>query len=338
MSVPEKGYKATLLLPQTSFPMRGDLVRNEPKRLAQWERDGIYQKIIDRRRAEGAPRFILHDGPPFANGDVHMGTALNKVLKDLVVKSRTMAGCEVPFIPGWDCHGLPIEFKVVQEARDEEPAEIRRRCESFAREWIDIQRESFKRLGVFGDWGNPYLTLDPGYEAEIIRVFAKLVEKGAVYQSKKPVQWSYGAHTALAEAEVEYKEKVSPAIWVPFALTEQSELQFREGTGSTGGEAHKFVIWTTTPWTLPANVGLAVHRDFTYIAGWFENAEGVGHQLVLAKDLLEDFAAKTGFSVRGEMVEFKGALAEGLEARHPFLERSSQIILCLLYTSDAADE
>ena len=287
MSVPEKGYKATLLLPQTSFPMRGDLVRNEPKRLAQWERDGIYQKIIDRRRAEGAPRFILHDGPPFANGDVHMGTALNKVLKDLVVKSRTMAGCEVPFIPGWDCHGLPIEFKVVQEARDEEPAEIRRRCESFAREWIDTQRESFKRLGVFGDWGNPYLTLDPGYEAEIIRVFAKLVEKGAVYQSKKPVQWSYGAHTALAEAEVEYKEKVSPAIWVPFALTEQSEIQFREGTGSTGGEAHKFVIWTTTPWTLPANVGLAVHRDFTYIAGWFENAEGLGHQLVQAKDQLE---------------------------------------------------
>ena len=187
MSVPEKGYKATLLLPQTSFPMRGDLVRNEPKRLAQWERDGIYQKIIDRRRAEGAPRFILHDGPPFANGDVHMGTALNKVLKDLVVKSRTMAGCEVPFIPGWDCHGLPIEFKVVQEARDEEPAEIRRRCESFAREWIDTQRESFKRLGVFGDWGNPYLTLDPGYEAEIIRVFAKLVEKGAVY----PVSYTH---------------------------------------------------------------------------------------------------------------------------------------------------
>ena len=182
MSAPEKGYKGTLSLPQTSFPMRGDLVKNEPKRLAQWEKDGIYQKIIARRRSEGAPKFILHDGPPFANGDVHMGTALNKVLKDLVAKSRTMSGYEVPFIPGWDCHGLPIEFKVVQEARDEEPAEIRRRCERFARKWIDTQRESFQRLGVFGDWANPYLTLDPSYEAEIIRVFAKLVERGAVYQ------------------------------------------------------------------------------------------------------------------------------------------------------------
>ena len=204
MSAQEKGYKDTLSLPQPSFPMRGALVKNEPKRLAQWEKDGLYERIVARRREEGAPRFILHDGPPFANGDVHMGTALNKVLKDLVVKSRTMAGYEVPFVPGWDCHGLPIEFKVVQEARDEEPAEIRRRCEIFARKWIDIQRESFRRLGVFGDWDNPYLTLAPGYEAEIIRVFAALVEKGAVYQSKKPVQWSYGAHTALADAEVAY--------------------------------------------------------------------------------------------------------------------------------------
>ena len=334
MSAPEKGYKGTLSLPQTSFPMRGDLVKNEPKRLAQWEKDGIYQKIIARRRSEGAPKFILHDGPPFANGDVHMGTALNKVLKDLVAKSRTMSGYEVPFIPGWDCHGLPIEFKVVQEARDEEPAEIRRRCERFARKWIDTQRESFQRLGVFGDWANPYLTLDPSYEAEIIRVFAKLVERGAVYQSKKPVQWSYGAHTALAEAEVEYKEKISPAIWVPFALTEESESKFREATGSVSEESHKFVIWTTTPWTLPANVGLAVHRDFTYLAGCFENQEGVSHRLVLAKDLLEEFTAKTGFAPHGEMVEFKGALAEGLEAQHPFLPRSSQIILGSFVTTE----
>ena len=281
MSAQEKGYKDTLSLPQTSFPMRGDLVKNEPKRLAQWEKDGLYQKIVDRRRAEGASRFILHDGPPFANGDVHMGTALNKVLKDLVVKSRTMAGFEVPFIPGWDCHGLPIEFKVVQEARDEEPAEIRRRCEAFARKWIDIQRESFRRLGVFGDWDNPYLTLDPGYEAEIIRVFASLVEKGAVYQSKKPVQWSYGAHTALAEAEVEYKEKVSPAIWVGFSLNEASEAAFRTATGATGEGSHRLVIWTTTPWTLPANVGVALHKDFVYVAGRFANESGEEQRLVV---------------------------------------------------------
>ena len=334
MSAQEKGYKDTLSLPQTSFPMRGDLVKNEPKRLAQWEKDGLYQRIVDRRRAEGASRFILHDGPPFANGDVHMGTALNKVLKDLVVKSRTMAGYEVPFIPGWDCHGLPIEFKVVQEARDEEPAEIRRRCEAFARKWIDIQRESFRRLGVFGDWDNPYLTLDPGYEAEIIRVFASLVEKGAVYQSKKPVQWSYGAHTALAEAEVEYKEKVSPAIWVSFSLNEASEEAFRTATGATGEGSHCLVIWTTTPWTLPANVGVALHKDFVYVAGRFANESGEEQRLVVARELLEEFSSKTGFSPQGEMVEFKGGQLEGLEVQHPFLGRLSKVILGPFVTTE----
>jgi len=334
MSAQEKGYKDTLSLPQTSFPMRGDLVKNEPRRLAQWEEDGLYRKIVARRRAEGAPRFILHDGPPFANGDVHMGTALNKVLKDLVVKSRTMAGCEVPFVPGWDCHGLPIEFKVVQEARDEEPAEIRRRCEKFAREWIDIQRESFRRLGVFGDWENPYLTLDPGYEAEIIRVFATLVEKGTVYQSKKPVQWSYGAHTALAEAEVEYKEKTSPAIWVRFAFTDGSEAKFREVTAAAGKGPYSLVIWTTTPWTLPANVGVALHKDFLYVAGRFANEAGEGHDLVVAKDLVEEFAGKTGFSPAGDLVEFKGREVEGLEVQHPFLDRLSKVILGSFVTTE----
>jgi len=334
MSAQEKGYKDTLSLPQTSFPMRGDLVKNEPKRLAQWEKDGLYERIVARRREEGAPRFILHDGPPFANGDVHMGTALNKVLKDLVVKSRTMAGYEVPFVPGWDCHGLPIEFKVVQEARDEEPAEIRRRCEIFARKWIDIQRESFRRLGVFGDWDNPYLTLAPGYEAEIIRVFAALVEKGAVYQSKKPVQWSYGAHTALAEAEVEYKEKTSPAIWVRFAFTDSSETQFREVTAAVGDGSYGLVIWTTTPWTLPANLGVALHKDFVYVAGRFANEAGEGHQLVVAKDLLEEFAVKTGLSPAGDLIEFKGGQIEGLEVQHPFLDRLSKVILGSFVTTE----
>jgi len=210
MSSDAKNYKDTLTLPQTTFPMRGDLVENEPKRLEKWEAGDLYQRILARRRGQSAPKFLLHDGPPFANGDVHMGTALNKVLKDLVVKSKTMAGYEAPFIPGWDCHGLPIEFKVVKQAAGLEPAEIRRRCTEFAEKFIDIQRGSFRRLGVFGDWYNPYLTMAPGYEAEILRVFAKLVENGCIYQSKKPVQWSYGAHTALAEAEVEYKEKSRP--------------------------------------------------------------------------------------------------------------------------------
>ncbi len=207
MSAPEKNYKDTILLPETGFPMRGDLTKNEPVRLTKWEDTGLYERILSRRMAQGAPRFLLHDGPPFANGDVHMGTALNKILKDLVLKSKTMAGYAAPYIPGWDCHGLPIEFKVVQKARDLDAAEIRRRCAEFAKGFIDIQRTSFRRLGVFGDWENPYLTMKPAYEANILRVFAKLVEDGAVYQSRKPVQWSYGAYTALAEAEIDYKEK-----------------------------------------------------------------------------------------------------------------------------------
>lgn len=166
----QPSYKDTLSLPDTTFPMRGDLVKNEPVRLQRWNEENLYQKIQDRRKAEGADRFILHDGPPFANGDVHMGTALNKVLKDLVLKSKTMTGFETPYIPGWDCHGLPIEFKVMQDARDEEPAEVRRRCKEFALGFVDIQRESFRRLGVFGDWENPYLTLDPAYESDIIQI------------------------------------------------------------------------------------------------------------------------------------------------------------------------
>ena len=184
------GYKATLNLPETEFPMRGNLVKREPARLEKWENSKLYEQIIAKRKEADSDRFILHDGPPFANGDVHMGTALNKVLKDLVIKSKSMAGYECPYVPGWDCHGLPIEFKVVKESKGLEPAEIRTRSEVFAREWIDTQRASFRRLGVLGDWDNPYLTLAPEYEADIIRVFAQLIERGLVYQSKKPVQYT----------------------------------------------------------------------------------------------------------------------------------------------------
>ena len=238
MSDPEgsTSYKATLNLPDTDFPMRGDLVTREPVRLEKWERDALYFQIIENRKRAGSRRFILHDGPPFANGDVHMGTALNKVLKDLVLKSKSMAGYECPYIPGWDCHGLPIEFKVVKESRGLDAPEIRRRSEAFAREYIDIQRNSFRRLGVLGDWENPYLTLSPEYEADIIRVFATLVDKGLVYQSQKPVQWSYGAQTALAEAEVEYMDVKDPAIFVKFPLV----------TPDLAGKS-SMVIWTTPP-------------------------------------------------------------------------------------------
>jgi len=324
MSEEAKNYKDTLSLPETTFPMRGDLVKNEPKRLERWNDEGLYERIQKRRKNQDAPRFILHDGPPFANGDVHMGTALNKVLKDLVLKSKTMAGFETPYIPGWDCHGLPIEFKVMQDARDEEPAEVRRRCSEFARGFIDIQRESFRRLGVFGDWDNPYLTLDPGYEADIIRTFGKLVEMDAVYQSRKPVLWSYGAGTALAEAEVEYLDKKSMAVYVRFALAEA------EGDLADAS----MVIWTTTPWTLPANLGVAVHEQFDYVCATFDHVDGRKHKLIVAKDLIDDFAAKTGFALSETHAEFKGGKLEGMEANHPFLPRTAKIILANFVTTE----
>ncbi|MBK1853461.1 isoleucine--tRNA ligase [Verrucomicrobiaceae bacterium 5K15] len=317
-------YKATLSLPETSFPMRGDLVKNEPKRLERWNQENLYQRIQQRRKDSSSPRFLLHDGPPFANGDVHMGTALNKVLKDLVLKSKTMAGFETPYIPGWDCHGLPIEFKVMQDARDEEPAEIRRRCEEFARGWIDTQKASFRRLGVLGDWENPYLTLDPAYESDIIRTFATMVEKGLVYQSQKPVQWSYGAKTALAEAEVEYQDKKSIAIFVKFDLVANDKLPADTS----------FAIWTTTPWTLPANLGIAVHERFNYVVGRFTKEDTPDQNIIIVRELLEEFQKKTGLTLAQEIAEIKGAELEGLEAQHPFLDRTSKVILAPFVTTD----
>lgn len=317
MSHQPKSYKPTLNLPDTEFPMRGDLVTREPARLEKWEASKLYHRIDEQRKAEGAPAYILHDGPPFANGDVHMGTALNKVLKDLVVKSKTMAGFRSPFVPGWDCHGLPIEFKVVKEAKGLEPAEVRTRAEAFARKYIDIQRSSFRRLGVFGDWENPYLTLTPQYESDIIRVFAKLVEKGLVYQSRKPVSWSFGAKTALAEAEIEYEDVKDTAIFVKFPITK----------GNLAGET-SLVIWTTTPWTLPANLGVALHPEFTYVRGEYAHEDGRRENLVIAKSLLGELETKTGFKLDDSKPneELKGREFEGAEAQHPFLDRQSKVI------------
>ena len=325
MSTPEgKSYKDTLFLPKTDFPMKGNLTVREPARLEKWNSEGLYARIIAKRKAEGAPRFLLHDGPPFANGDVHMGTGLNKVLKDFVIKSKTMAGFEAPYIPGWDCHGLPIEFKVMQDedARDVEPAEIRRRCETFARGWIDTQRESFKRLGVFGDWENPYLTLNPDYEANIIRTFAALIDKDCVYQSQKPVQWSYGAKTALAEAEVEYADKKSTAVFVPFAMIGEKWAGF------------DIAIWTTTPWTLPANLGIAVNERFVYVAGEFTNGEAT-RKLIVARELLGTVEEKTGWTPSSDLQEIKGAELENLDAQHPFLDRTSKILLANFVTAES---
>jgi len=310
-------YKDTLLLPKTDFPMKADLVKREPERLAKWEAAGLYQQTLDARK--DAPLFVLHDGPPFANGDVHMGTALNKILKDLIVKSRHMLGFRAPFVPGWDCHGLPIEFKVVKESRGLAPAEIRRRAEEFARKYIDIQRGQFKRLGVLGSWSDPYLTLAPGYEADIIRAFGAFVDKGLVYQSKKPVYWSTGAQTALAEAEVEYAQRTDPAIYVKFALL--------GGENALAG-AH-MVIWTTTPWTLPANVAIAVDPRSEYLVGDFG-----GQTLVVARALLEKFQQDTGLTLTREVAALKGSALAGLEAQHPFLPRNSKVIAADFVTMD----
>ncbi|MEI8234069.1 MAG: isoleucine--tRNA ligase [Verrucomicrobiota bacterium] len=319
-------YKETLNLPKTDFPMKADLIAREPARLAQWEKEALYARIQEARKE--APLFVLHDGPPFANGDVHMGTALNKVLKDLIVKSKTMLGCRAPFVPGWDCHGLPIEFKVVKESRGLSPLEIRHKSEAYARKYIDIQRGQFRRLGVLGDWEHPYLTLAPEYECEIIRAFATFVEKGLVYQSMKPVYWSTGAQTALAEAEVEYADRTDPAIFVKFEIA----------SGPLAGKA-SMVIWTTTPWTLPANVAIAVHPRHTYVARTFVHAaSGRREVLVAAEGLLSQFAEVTGWqAVEGgdpAARSFTGAELEGTQARHPFLDRLSPVILADFVTLD----
>ena len=317
-------YKETLNLPKTDFPMKADLITREPARLAKWDAESLYRRIQEARK--DAPLFVLHDGPPFANGDVHMGTALNKILKDLIVKSKTMLGYRAPYVPGWDCHGLPIEFKVVKESRGLSPLEVRQKSEALARKYIDIQRRQFRRLGVLGDWENPYLTLNPGYEAEIIRAFAVFVEKGLVYQSKKPVYWSTGAQTALAEAEVEYTDRVDPAIYVRFAIT----------SGPLAGKA-SVVIWTTTPWTLPANLAIAVNPKQKYVAKTFRHAEsGREETLLLAEALVPQFCASTGWEPVGSNVaEFTGEELEHTTTQHPFLDRQSPILLGDFVTMDA---
>ncbi|MDQ3118468.1 MAG: isoleucine--tRNA ligase [Verrucomicrobiota bacterium] len=314
-------YKETLNLPKTEFPMKASLTAREPEILQSWEETRLYQQIQKAR--EGAELFVLHDGPPFANGDVHMGTALNKILKDLVVKSKTMAGFRAPYVPGWDCHGLPIEFKVVKETRGLSPLEVRKRSEEFARSFVDKQRTQFKRLGVLGDWESPYLTLSPAYEAEILRAFAVFVEKGLVYEAKKPVFWSTGAQTALAVAEVEYHDREDIAVYVKFPIA----------TGELKGKA-SIVIWTTTPWTLPANLAIAVHPKELYVAREFRR-EGASETLVLAESLVEKFCVATGWdSVGDPSHSFPGTKLEGCGAQHPFLSRTAIILTADFVTMD----
>jgi isoleucyl-tRNA synthetase len=321
-----QNYKDTLNLPRTDFPMKANLPAREPEMLRNWEETHVYQEIQKSRKAREL--FVLHDGPPFANGDVHMGTALNKILKDFVVKSQTMLGKRAPYVPGWDCHGLPIEYKVVKESRELSPLEVRKRCEAFARKFIDIQREQFKRLGVFGDWEHPYLTMDPKYEAEILRAFAVFVEEGLVYEAQKPVFWSTGAQTALAEAEVEYQERNDAAVYVKFPIVGRARPPGAPDETS-------IAIWTTTPWTLPANLAIAVDAKEGYVVQEFSR-DGTSETLVLAEKLLPRFSAATGFQPTGKpLASFPGANLEGVRARHPFLDREVPVLTAGFVTMDS---
>ncbi len=301
-------YKNTLNLPRTDFPMKADLVTREPERLKKWQAAELYAKIQAQRT--GAPKFVLHDGPPFANGDVHIGTALNKILKDMVVRYKSLRGFDAPYIPGWDCHGLPIEFKVTQEMRKKgdtasDAATIRSACEAYAHKYIDIQRKQFKRLGVLGDWDSPYLTLKREYEGEELRLFANIVEQGFVYRGKKPVYWSIPCRTALAEAEVEYKDHISQSVYVKFPLV--------------GHPGTSVVIWTTTPWTLPANLAIAYNSTFSY------SLVPVGEeQLIVSALLLSAVAEKCGWGSYQIVRSLDGGHLRQLEYQHPFCKRTGK--------------
>ena len=305
----QTNYKDTLNLPQTQFPMKANLPQREPEMLARWEAAKLYEKILDARR--NAPLFVLHDGPPFANGDVHIGTALNKILKDIIVKYKTMQGHRVPYVPGWDCHGQPIEFKVKKELEKSgeklSQAEMRKRCRVFAQQYIDIQRRQFKRCGVFGDWEHPYLTMSPQYEAEIIGALADMVGDGFIYRGRKPVHWCTTCRTALAEAEVEHADHTSQSVFVKFPIK---------------GKQNEFaVIWTTTPWTLPANVAIAVKSDLEYV-----RAQAGNEVWILAEGLVEQVGKACGVELQ-VIEKLPGAKLEGVVAQHPFVERESPVVL-----------
>lgn len=321
-------YKDTLNLPKTGFPMRANLPQHEPRQVEKWVRDETYFRILEARRDR--PKFILHDGPPYANGNIHIGHALNKILKDIIIKYRSMTGHAAPYVPGWDCHGLPIELQVEKnlgraKKLQMSKADIRRLCKEYAEKYIAIQRDEFKRLGVLGDWQRPYRTLDPVYEAQEVRELGKIVESGALYRKKKPVYWCASCVTALAEAEVEYEEHSSASIYVKFPVTDP------KGRFSVD-EPRSFVIWTTTPWTLPANQAIAVHPRFVYRV--LKTPKG---ELILNQERVPAVMEALGFGPgEYELAEsvFTGSELEGIVCRHPWLDRDSQVILGEFVTQD----
>ncbi|MBF8255006.1 MAG: ileS, partial [Deltaproteobacteria bacterium] len=307
-------YKETLNLPKTDFPMRANLPQNEPKQVEKWQREATYFRMLDAH--EGKARFVLHDGPPYANGNIHIGHALNKILKDIIVKYKAMTGYAAPYVPGWDCHGLPIELQVEKNLGRAKKltmskAEIRRLCKEYAEKYISIQREEFKRLGVLGDWENPYRTLDYLYEAQEIRELGKIVASGALYRQKKPVHWCASCVTALAEAEVEYEDLTSPSIYVKFPVKDPKGLFAVDPANGS-----HFVIWTTTPWTLPANQAIALHPKFMY--RHVRTAQG---ELILNQELIPSVMKALGLEPKDYEITpgaRTGAELEGIVCRHPW--------------------
>ncbi len=328
-------YKHTINLPATRFPMKADLARREPDRVTAWEASGLYAKL--RERGRGRPRFVLHDGPPYANGAIHIGHAVNKILKDVIVKARTLEGFDAPYIPGWDCHGLPIELQVEKKhgrAGDKlDAAAFRAACRAFAAEQIELQRRDFKRLGVLGDWDRPYLTMAPHYEAQQIRALGRIIGNGHVYKGVKPVHWCLDCRSALAEAEVEYAERTSPAIDVAFGVADLKALSRRLAV-SLDDTPVALVIWTTTPWTLPANQAVAL-RDSLHYALVQAEIGGVQRRLILATELLEPCLKRYGAGNYRVLAQAEGRALEGLELEHPLDDRRVPVILGEHVTLDA---
>ena len=323
----KKNYKNTLNLPQTAFAMEAKLVHNEPARLARWREVNLYQKILDAR--SGGQKWILHDGPPFANGDIHIGHLINKTLKDVILRFRTMQGYCTPYIPGWDCHGLPIEHKIQQELgpklRQMSIVEVRRRCFAYAQKYAQIQSEQFQRLGIMGDWADPYLTLNPAYESAVLEVFARFVEAGLVYKQLKPVHWSIANQTALADAELEYRDVEGPSIFVEFRSANPAAMKQLFGPNE---QAVDFLVWTTTPWTLPANLAIAVHPEVRYsLVGYARN--GRQHRGIVAADLVERvFNNRPGVSEVQVLQSTTGhdIVAAGSAYQHPFIDRQGPLL------------
>ena len=312
---PAKPLKSTLNLPQTSFAMKANLPVNEPLRLAGWQKQDIYAQI--RAARAGAPKYILHDGPPYANGAIHLGHALNKCIKDFVVKTKTMAGFDAPYVPGWDCHGLPIEIKVDEQLGrkklEMDPIAVRKACRTYAQKYVDLQRSQFERIGVFGRWATPYLTMSFPYEASIAETFYEFFEKGFVYKGLKPVYWCIHDRTALAEAEVEYEQHTSPSVYVRYALTSDPAAI----DAGLSGKNVSTIIWTTTPWTLPASLAVAFNSELDYVA--LQNTDG--NVYIVLDALAAAVKAACNLPDAVQIARFKGARLDRVTFQHPFLDR-----------------